>query len=1001
MGEGAVHRISRLCGRHSAWLLSALFLITLGTVVLALARGLRPQPQHTIFVGVGGSALVAALVATGVYARSLAPSPLPTTSRWSPRVTLIALFALLLIAAITRGYRINAIPAGLWLDETDIALQALEILAGARPMPWEVARLEVPWLYHYYVALFYKLFGPGYLTVKMPHLLISVLTAGALFLLAREWLSPWGAVLTTVAWSTMRWSLNMSRWGHANTLTLFWYCTVLWLLWRGLHSRHTRWWVLTGLALGLSQYGYQATRSLVVVVALFLAYWLWTLSPPRRQVLRRVGLLWGAFTLVYAPLALTYLAEPNLFLERSRAISIFNPLFTPDPWVALRSNVGKYLGMLHYVGDPNGRHNIPGWPMLDPILGGLVVLGLGRVLAHPRRPAHVALLLWLAAFLTAGILTTEAPNTFRVYGLTPALALLAGLGLDTLAAAPFLPRPWPILTTLIVLAAAVNLYVFFGVQAQHPAVVGQFNVGPTRVGQYIATLPGEVTVYLDREFWGFSPIKVINPGRALTRLKTPEHVPPPPDETGPVVYVLGRYGHRLLPWLRQLYPEAKVYLDVMPPYGYVFTAVYIDEALVSRRGLLGRKRTPAGQARETVVTLAALPQDVEPITLRGGLYVPRPGTYELRVTGVQRALIRFPGQALSLPSAQPAVVTLPEGLVPVQLTLTLSPDARPAFFWRGPHTREWTPIPDRAWYPLDIPLGGLLALWYEGGGFRTPPVRITHASTLYADNAGDLATAAMRWIGQIRIEQEGTYRFGLASDDGSRLWIDDRLVVDNWGLHPTRWVEGEIRLTPGWHTVRIDYVDNGGAYWFEWRWVPPDGVPQRVPARLLRWTPADVQHALRPPPDPPPVLRVVDTTGQVIDTVPVAAYELQDPRFNRPVGDANFQGWPMKVNNQMYDRGIGVYGPGELRFRLNGRYRRFRGMVGIDQDTYGDAHTQVQIWGDDRLLWDSGLLRKWDPVRFFEVDVTGVQVLILRQIEAGHFEGRGDGVDWIDPVLVP
>ncbi len=140
----------------------------------------------------------------------------------------------------------------------------------------------------------------------------------------------------------------------------------------------------------------------------------------------------------------------------------------------------------------------------------------------------------------------------------------------------------------------------------------------------------------------------------------------------------------------------------------------------------------------------------------------------------------------------------------------------------------------------------------------------------------------------------------------------------------------------------------------------------------------------------------MDATGRVVDEVPVAAARLADSRFSRPVGDANFQGWPMKVHNQMYDKGIGVYGPGEVEFHLGGRYRQLQGMVGVDMDTYGDAHTQVQILGDGRVLWDSGEIHTWDPPRAFTVDVRGVDTLVLKQIEAGHFEGRGDGVDWIE-----
>ena len=44
-----------------------------------------------------------------------------------------------------------------------------------------------------------------------------------------------------------------------------------------------------------------------------------------------------------------------------------------------------------------------------------------------------------------------------------------------------------------------------------------------------------------------------------------------------------------------------------------------------------------------------------------------------------------------------------------------------------------------------------------------------------------------------------------SSDDGSQLYIDGSLVVDNDGIHPTRSRQGRIRLGTGIHTVEIHY----------------------------------------------------------------------------------------------------------------------------------------------------------------------------------------------------
>lgn len=62
--------------------------------------------------------------------------------------------------------------------------------------------------------------------------------------------------------------------------------------------------------------------------------------------------------------------------------------------------------------------------------------------------------------------------------------------------------------------------------------------------------------------------------------------------------------------------------------------------------------------------------------------------------------------------------------------------------------------------------------------------------------------------GYIRVPETGGYTFATYSDDGSRLYIHDRLVVDNDGLHAPRLKSGHIALAKGLHPVRILYFEH-------------------------------------------------------------------------------------------------------------------------------------------------------------------------------------------------
>ena len=51
----------------------------------------------------------------------------------------------------------------------------------------------------------------------------------------------------------------------------------------------------------------------------------------------------------------------------------------------------------------------------------------------------------------------------------------------------------------------------------------------------------------------------------------------------------------------------------------------------------------------------------------------------------------------------------------------------------------------------------------------------------------------------------GLYQFRLNSDDGSKLWIDDSLLISNDGIHPEWSVKGKLYLSDSAHTLKLDY----------------------------------------------------------------------------------------------------------------------------------------------------------------------------------------------------
>jgi hypothetical protein len=70
---------------------------------------------------------------------------------------------------------------------------------------------------------------------------------------------------------------------------------------------------------------------------------------------------------------------------------------------------------------------------------------------------------------------------------------------------------------------------------------------------------------------------------------------------------------------------------------------------------------------------------------------------------------------------------------------------------------------------------------------------------------GHVEWFAIDYTGRFWIERPGKYHFRLASADGSKLYVDDRRVINDDGHHPPVFVEGSATLRGGVHSMRVSY----------------------------------------------------------------------------------------------------------------------------------------------------------------------------------------------------
>lgn len=116
-----------------------------------------------------------------------------------------------------------------------------------------------------------------------------------------------------------------------------------------------------------------------------------------------------------------------------------------------------------------------------------------------------------------------------------------------------------------------------------------------------------------------------------------------------------------------------------------------------------------------------------------------------------------------------------------------------------------------------------------------------------ADFGGLQDNFVVEALANVSVETTGTYMFRLTSDDGSRLSIDDQVVVDHDGLHGDTAKEGSFTLTAGTvHRLRVDYFEAGGGERLTLEWMPPGATAfTAVPTSVLS-TEANVTRVTAP-----------------------------------------------------------------------------------------------------------------------------------------------------------
>lgn len=114
----------------------------------------------------------------------------------------------------------------------------------------------------------------------------------------------------------------------------------------------------------------------------------------------------------------------------------------------------------------------------------------------------------------------------------------------------------------------------------------------------------------------------------------------------------------------------------------------------------------------------------------------------------------------------------------------------------------------------------------------------------------------------------------------------------------------------------------------------------------------------------------------------------------------SIKGNPLTLRGTVYSTGVGTHAPSTIVYNIGGNYKTFVADIGIDDETDGQGAADFQVYGDGKLLYDSGVLTGTSPVVPIAVNITGVQqlTLVVNPGVAGTIDY--DHADWAGAELL-
>jgi len=435
------------------------------------------------------------------------------------------LLTIILFALFLYTFKLGSIPFALHGDESETALQAIEISkinTGIIGVGW----YDIPLLSFLPHTISMAVFGQTITGNRIASVFFGIGTLLLFYLLIQLLIGRRPAAIATFLLSTSHMWIALSRFGTIYTQAAFFVVGSLYFTFRGIHKRNALDFAIGGIFFSLCFYSYYAAR--IAPFILFPCFILcFILDKFPRKFFIQLTFFAVAAIITFLPQGVFFVNHPDSFLSRIKYVSITNNLSEQDyvnktiPEILVLQTQKTFNGI--FIGDNSGQYGYKG-QLFDYATIIFAIIGFVWILISFDFLSFIIILWLILAVATSQILTIGPPPIFLprfIVGI-PALFVICSLGIEFMLKKT--KKYSKIINSVIVIIILIitfnNLFIYFFKypNQQKEGIAGDPNAyNATEIARFINKSNNPQTViFLTAPYIyaDFGPIRFLSPKKS-------------------------------------------------------------------------------------------------------------------------------------------------------------------------------------------------------------------------------------------------------------------------------------------------------------------------------------------------------------------------------------------------------------------------------------------------------------------------------------------------------